>query len=135
MFKHKKFMDNKEKEMFINDVNYVCEFMSYAQYKALFSLCEDRELTRQEFLSLCYLDYDIYSQTDDEDLWDIYDNIIRYVYDVIYDIIDTYDFEEIDDSEPNFPDNLYHTGYKYNDIVIYDHYTGNAGHYWETLFM
>lgn len=135
MFKHKKFMDNEEKEMFINDVKSIRTFIAIPEYKALLCLCENRELTKQEFLSLCYLDWGIYNQTNDDELWDIYDNIIGYVEDVIYDIIDTYEFEEIDDRDPNFPDNLYHTGYKYNDIQIYDHYTGNAGHYWETLFM
>lgn len=135
MFKHKYFYDKEDKEVFTSFVNSVCEFMSYSQYKSLFSLCEERELTKEEFLTLCFLDKNIYNQTDDEYLWDVYDTIIGYVEDVIYDIIDTYEFEEIDDRDTNFPDNLYHTGYKYNDIQIYDHYTGNAGHYWETLFM
>lgn len=128
-------MDNEETEMFINDVKSIRTFIAIPEYKALLCLCEDRELTKQEFLSLCYLDYDIYNQTNNDELWDIYDNIIRYVEDVVYDIIDIYEFDEIDDSDPNFPDNLYHTGYKYKDIEIYDHYTGVAGHYWETLFM
>ena len=134
MFKHKKFMDNEEKEIFINDVNSIKEFIAIPEYKALLYLCEDRELTKQEFLALCYLDKDIYDKTDNEDSWDIYDCIINYVKDVIYDIIDTYDFEEIDDLNKNYPEDLYHTGYKYGDIEIYDGYTGAAGHYWETLF-
>lgn len=135
MFQYDKNIDlNYQKKDYLNNLNLICKYISYEEYKALYSLITNKEISKEEFLTLCYLHKDIYEECKDESLCDIYDNLIAFVEKIIYSIINGYNFEKIDDSDPNYPNNLYHTGYKYDDIEIYDCYTGMAGRYWNTLF-
>lgn len=124
----------EDRNNYIKELNLLCKYLSYEEYKALYSLITKEEISKEEFLTLCYLPKDIHEECKDGFLYDIYDNLIAFVEKIIYSIISDYNFEEIDDSDPNYPNNLYHTGYKYDDIEIYDCYTGMAGRYWNTLF-
>lgn len=124
----------EDRNNYIKELNLLCKYLSYEEYKALHSLITKEAISKNEFLTICFLNRDIYKECKDELLCEMYDNLITFVERMIYSIINDYKFEKIDDSDPNYTDNLYHTGYKYDDIEIYDSYTGSAGCYWNTLF-
>lgn len=91
MFKHRELLDEEEKETFIKDLNSLKGFLSNNEYMALMKLSGSEDLTKDEFLSLYLLKNIIL--TDDEKLRELYDDLIRYVKDVLYTIIDEYDIE------------------------------------------